>query len=66
MESECTTVFGVALGDWMSEQWNRRQRAGDIAGLKQLATCRAGKLATKRKGTWQHMGIIVDLSCEKS
>lgn len=36
MESECTTVFGVALGDWMSEQWNRRQRAGDIAGLKQL------------------------------
>ena len=37
MKSDCTTMGGVAFGDFMSEQWNRRQRAGDIAGLKQLA-----------------------------
>eukprot|EP00435_Cladocopium_sp_Y103_P051519 s1358_g16.t1 len=38
MKSACTAMGGVAFGDFMSEQWNRRQRAGDIAGLKQLVT----------------------------
>ena len=39
MKSDCTSLGGVGFGDAMSEQWNRRQRAGDIEGLKQLDTC---------------------------
>lgn len=36
MKSPCTNFGLIPLGDFMSEQWNRKQRAGDIKGLKLL------------------------------
>ena len=36
MKSPCTNFGLIPLGDFMSEEWNRKQRAGDIKGLKQL------------------------------
>jgi len=36
MKSKCTDLGALSFGDSMSEQWNKKQRAGDIEGLKKL------------------------------
>lgn len=53
MKSKCTDLGALSFGDSMSEQWNKKQRAGDIEGLKKLA----GKPRIFQDESWPPEGI---------